>query len=71
MLKKIKRLIKRVLFSKYFRATFIYTKYYERQKIKENQIIYQSYDGTSISGNVFYMFKEMYNDNFYDNYKRR
>ena len=70
MLKKIKRLIKRVLFSKYFRATFIYTKYYERQKIKENQIIYQSYDGTSISGNVFYMFKEMYNDNFYDNYKK-
>lgn len=69
-MEKIKKGIKRLLFDEYFKATFIYTKYYEKKKIRENEIICQSYDGTSISGNVFYMFKEIYNDEYYKKFKK-
>ena len=55
--------------SKYFKARFIYTKYYEKLEIDENSVLLQSYEGSSISGNVYYILKELYNNPEYRNLK--
>jgi len=46
-----------------------YTEYYERYKIEEETILYESYHGRSISCNPYAIFKELYNDERFKNYK--
>lgn len=58
------------LTNKDFKANIMYTNFFEKTKIKENTILFQSYDGSSISGNVYYMLQEIYNDNYYDKFKK-
>ena len=65
-LKKIKKL----LIDKNFKANYIYARYYEKSKIDENSMLFQSFDGTSISGNVYYMLLEMYKDEYYKKFKK-
>lgn len=68
--KIIKKNIKRFEKSSYFRARFYYTKCYDSLEINDNQILFQSYDGTSFTGNVFYIFKAICNNSQYDNYEK-
>lgn len=58
-LKAIKRNLKKFLKSSFFRAKFIYTRYYEKLPINNELILIQSYSGTSITGNPYYFLKEL------------
>ena len=64
---KIKK-IKRLLFNIDLKATMKYAKAYQKNKVDENIILFQSFDGSSVTGNVYYILKELYNDNYYDKY---
>lgn len=66
---KIKK-IKRLLFNIDLKATMKYAKAYQKNKVDENIILFQSFDGSSVTGNVYYILKELYNDNYYDKYKK-
>ena len=68
--KIIKRNLNRFKKSDYFRARFYYTKFYETLEINENQILFQSYDGSSFTGNNFYIFKSIYNNPEYDKFEK-
>lgn len=65
--KVIQKNTKKIIKNSFFRAKFIYTNYYEKSKIIPNTIMIQSYTGTSISGNEFYMLQEL--NNMYKEYK--
>ena len=67
--KKILKNIKKFMKSSFYRAKFIYTICYQKLKLKENEIIIQSYDGDSISGNPYYILKELYFNKDYQNFK--
>lgn len=68
-MKKIKRICK-FLINKGSRAKTTYTKYYEKLKVNENEALFQSYEGSSISGNVFYLLKEMCGRKEYDMFNK-
>lgn len=68
-IRAIIRNIERFFKSRFFRARFIYTKYYEKLSINENEILLQSYDGSSISGNVYYILLELCKNKKYSNFK--
>ena len=57
--KKVIKTLKKVVFDNSFKATYIYTKYYEKNLIRDNEIVFQSFDGSSISGNVYYILLEI------------
>ncbi|MCM1114049.1 MAG: CDP-glycerol glycerophosphotransferase family protein [Clostridium sp.] len=57
--KAIKKNSKRFMKSGFFRAKFFYTKYYEKLPIIKNTVLIQSYDGSSISCNPYYILKEL------------
>ena len=71
-IKRIKRTIRRYFKSDFFKARFTYTKYYENKKIqiKNDEVLLQSYDGNSISGNVYYILLELCNNEQYRNLKK-
>lgn len=54
----------------FFRAKFIFTKYYETLSIEDDLVLIQSYDGSSISGNAYYLLKELCEDPQYSKYKK-
>ena len=56
---KIKKNLKKFKNNKFYRAKFIYTKYYDKLKINEKEIIIESYDGKNISCNPYYLLKEL------------
>lgn len=56
--------------SSYFRARFYFTKYYNKLAVDEKKILFQSYDGSSFTGNVFYIFKTILNDPEYNDYEK-
>lgn len=70
IIKKGFKAVKKLLFDDFVKANYIYTKYYEELKISENEMVFQSFDGTSISGNVYYMLQEINQDAFYATYKK-
>lgn len=70
IIKKGFKAIKKLLFDDFIKANFIYTKYYEKLEVSEDTMIFQSFDGTSISGNVYYMLQETSQDTFYSAYKK-
>ena len=65
--KIIQKNTKKIIKNSFFRAKFIYTNYYEKSKIIPNTIMIQSYTGTSISSNEFYILQEL--TNRYKQYK--
>ena len=69
-LKIAKKNLRRFTKSHYFRARFYYTKFYETLPINENQIVFQSYDGSSFTGNNYYIFKAIYNNPEYDHFEK-
>lgn len=56
--------------SVYYKARFIYTQYWDSLDIVDNEIVFQSYDGKSISGNLYYMLREVCSDPYYANFKK-
>jgi CDP-glycerol glycerophosphotransferase len=50
------------------RIRFLYTKYYENEKIKTNNILVQCYAGNNFSGNVYYMVMDLLKNNKYGNF---
>lgn len=56
--------------SVYYKAKFLYTQYRNSLSIVDNEIVFQSYDGTSISGNPYYMLREVCNDPYYADFKK-
>lgn len=63
--KAIRKNAKRFMKSSFFRAKFIYTKYYENLPINDNVVLIQSYSGTSMTGNAFYLLKELCDNSKY------
>lgn len=68
-MKKIFKKIKKYLTDTYTKASFYYTKYYEDNEIKE-EILIQSYEGTSVSGNPYYLLLELCKNNEYSHLKK-
>lgn len=58
-IKAITRNIKKYRKSSFFRAKFIFTKYYDQGIIRENDILIQCYSGTGISCNPFYILERL------------
>lgn len=58
-IKILKKNYKKLKKSVYFKAKFIYTKYYETLPVIDDIVLIQSYDGTSISGNPYYILQEL------------
>ena len=69
-IKAVSRNAKKFLINSFYKAKFIYTKYYEKLSIKEDEVLLQSYDGSSISGNVYYILLELCNNKKYENLKK-
>lgn len=55
----IKKNVKKFKESGFFRSKFYYTRYYENNSIVNGTVLIQSYDGTSISCNPYYILKEL------------
>lgn len=58
-LKVVKKNVRKFVKDDFFRAKFVYTRYYDDLNIDENYVLIQSYNATSISGNPFYILKEL------------
>ena len=67
-IKVIKKNTKKIVKNSFFRAKFVYTNYYEKAKIIPKTIMIQSYDGSSISSNEYYMLLEL--NKYYKDYKK-
>lgn len=65
-IKAVRRNLKRYRNSKFFRAKFIYTKYYDTLPIDEGTILFQCYSGSGISCNPFYILKALCQSKKYD-----
>jgi len=52
-----------------FKKVVNYTEYYERHKIEDKTILYESYHGRSIACNPYALFKEIYRDKRFQGYK--
>lgn len=68
-MKKILKKVKKYLKIKSVKATFIFSRFYEKNRIKD-EILIQSYDGSSISGNPYYILKEICKEKEYDSLKK-
>lgn len=58
-IKKILKKIKKYTTNQYVKAGFRFTKFYEKSEVSDNIILFQSYDGSSLSGNPYYILREM------------
>lgn len=54
----------------FFKAKFYFTKYYEKTTIKENYILIQSFNGSNIVGNPYYILLELCNNDCYSHFKK-
>ena len=45
----------KLIINRDFRANLMYTSFFEKKILKENEVVFQSFDGNSISGNVYYI----------------
>lgn len=69
-LKRMLRKLKQYTTNVQVKASFYYTKYYENQQLEKNEILIQSYDGSSISGNPYYLLLELCNNEQYKNFQK-
>lgn len=67
-IKVIRKNTKKLVKNSFFRAKFICTDYYEKTKIIPKTIMIQSYDGSSISSNEYYILLEL--NKYYKDYKK-
>ncbi len=72
MLKNLKKALKKTAFYTWFTYTLPklrYVKWYRKLKIDDHAILLESQHGTEISGNVFYLVKELATNPDYKDYK--
>lgn len=65
----IKRNVRKLYKSPFFRAKINYTKYYEKLAIHEHEILIESYGGSSISGNGYQLLQAILEDASLQTYK--
>lgn len=66
-IKAIKRNLTKFKKNPFYKAKFTFTKYYEEGIIKDNEVLIQCYNGTSISCNTYYLLEELcLNEEFAD-----
>lgn len=53
-----------------FRSRFYFAKHFGKINIDEKCIFFESYSGNNFSGNVFYIYKEIIQNKFFDDYKK-
>lgn len=70
LIKPIINNIKKYKKNAFFKAKFIFTKYYEKSSIKDDYVLIQSYDGTSVSGSPYYILLELCANLKYKNLKK-
>lgn len=58
-LKIIKKNFKKYRTSAFFKAKFVYTKFYETLSVEENTVLVQAYGGDGINGNIYYILREL------------
>ena len=59
-IKPIVRNLKKYRNSLFFKAKFLYTKYYESLPLKENVVLFESFQGVNFTGAPYYIFMEIY-----------
>lgn len=59
MIKKAIKFLQKNISNSFFRARFIYTKFYKKLPIDNNIILLESARGKSVNGNIFYILKEL------------
>lgn len=64
------RNLKKYKNSNFFKAKFLFTNFYEKEKINEKEILFESFLGNNFNGNPFYIFKEICENSKYDEYKK-
>ena len=72
MKEKFEKFLKKLPFYKWFLYTLPklrYVKWYRRLKIDDHAILLESQHGTEISGNIFYLMKELATNPLYKDYK--
>lgn len=72
-MKKIKPIIKNIKKYKnngFFKAKFIYTKYYKKLHIKEDEFLFESFSGDNFFGSPFYLFLELCKNEEYKYFKK-
>lgn len=58
-LKIIKKNFKKYRTNAFFKAKFVYTKFYETLPVEENTVLVQAYGGDGINGNIYYILREL------------
>ena len=58
-----------VLINSAQRARFIYCRYYEKSEVEDNVIFVEAFHGDEISGNPFYLLREIYRDKRFNEYE--
>jgi len=66
----VAKAIKRYITNPFYRSKYIYTKYYEKLKINENQILLESFMGLNINGNPYYLLLELCKNPEYAKYNK-
>ena len=69
-IKVIEKNTKKIIKNGFFRAKFLYTKYYEKLEIEKDTVLIQSYDGSSISSNEYYILLELNSNQEYSKLKK-
>lgn len=65
MVRKVLTRIKQLIKNKRYQASIIYSFLIDRVKIDQNVILYESYSGKSVTGNVYALFLELQKENKY------
>jgi len=66
-LSEVKKAVSKIR-NPWFRAKSKYIKYYEKLPIREKTILLESQHGTEISGNIFYILKYLYENDYYQDW---
>ena len=69
-IKPIVRNWKKYRNSLFFKAKFLYTKYYETLPLKENVVLFESFQGVNFTGAPYYIFMEMYHKEEYQSFQK-
>ncbi len=69
-IKAVFRNLRKFLKNSFYRSKFIYTRYYEIADIDNQSILIQSYSGTSMTGNPYYLLEYLCENRKYDSMKK-
>lgn len=70
LVKPVIKNVKKYRKSDFFKSKFMFAKFYENSSIKDDYVLIQSYDGSSISGNPYYILLELCENQEYSHLKK-